>query len=120
MVPELLGALELYGNVTFSVGAAMGARESFGSFEDCFFLEFRRSLGLGNTKPVEKYDALPTKHEPMMKPSQEERPKTSLTPISLIEKLEQSLDVLRKRVTPQCKGDIWDVMLMSIYFFVYA
>lgn len=23
-------------------------------------------------------------------------------------------------MTPQCKGDIWDVMLMSVYFFVYV
>ena len=53
------------------------------------------TLGLGNTKPVEKYAELPTKHEPMLKPSQEERAKISLPLISLIEKLEQSLDGLR-------------------------
>jgi len=94
----------------------MGAWESPGSFEDCFL----ESLGLGNTKLVEKYVEPPTKHEPMLKPSQEERPKTSLTQISLIEKLEQSLDGLRKRVAPQCKGDILDVMLMSISFVVYV
>jgi len=62
------------------------------------FLEFPHSLGLGNTKHVDKYVELPTKHEALLKPSQEERPKTSLTPISLIEKLEQSLDGLRNRV----------------------
>ena len=60
----------------------MGAWESSASFEDCFFLEFRRSLGLGITKPVEKYVELTTKHEPMLKPSQEERSKTCLAPIS--------------------------------------
>lgn len=106
VVPVLLEALELNGNVPFSVGTAMGAWESSGSFEDFFFLEFPRSLGLGNTKHVDKYVELPTKHEALLKPSQEERPKTSLTSISLIEKLEQSLDGLRKRVIPQCKGDI--------------
>ena len=85
-----------------------------------FLLEFWRSLGLGDTKPVEKYVELPTKHEPKLKPSQEERPKTSFTSISLIEKLEQSLDGLRKCVAHRCKGDNWDVMLMSISFIVYV
>ena len=61
---------------------------------------------LGNKKCVEKYVEMPIKHEPMLKPSQEERPNTCLTQISLIEKLEQSLDGLRKRVAPRCKGDI--------------
>jgi len=78
------------------------------------------TLGLGNTNHVEKYVKLPTKHEPMLKPSQEERPKTSLTLISLIEKLEQSPGGLRKCVSPRRKGNIWDVMLMSISFVVYV
>jgi len=37
MVPTLPGTLELYGNVPFLAGAAMGAWESSGSFEDYFF-----------------------------------------------------------------------------------
>ena len=77
-------------------------------------------MGLGNTKPVEKYVELPTKHQPVLKPSQEERPKTYLTPISLIEKLEQSLDGLTKRVTPCVKCDIWDVMTINISFVFYV
>jgi len=56
--------------------------------------------GVGEYKFVQKYVELPTKHEPKLKPSQEERAKTSLTPISLIEKLEQSFDGLRKCVAP--------------------
>jgi len=35
VVPALPEALELYGNVPFSMGAAMGAWESSESFEDC-------------------------------------------------------------------------------------
>lgn len=89
----------------------MGAQKSSGRFE-YFFLEFCRSLGLGNTNLVEKYVELPKKHEPMLKPLQEERPKTSLALISLIEKLEQYLGGLRKRVGPRCKGDIWDVIML--------
>jgi len=76
-------------------------------------------LGLGNKKPVETDAELPTKHEPMLKPLVEKRAKTSVSPISLFEKLEQSLDGLRKFVAPRHKGDIWDVMLMSISFAVY-
>ena len=72
---------------------------------------------MGNTKYVEKYAELPTKHEPKLKSSSEEWPKTSLAPISLIEKLEQSLYGLRKPVTPQRKGNMWDVV--SISFVVY-
>jgi len=49
------------------VRAATGTWESFGSFEKKKKLEFRRSLGLGNTKP-DKYVELPTKHEPLLKP----------------------------------------------------
>lgn len=78
------------------------------------------TLGLGNTKPVETYVERPTKQEPMLKPSVEERAKTSLTQTSFFEKLEQSFDALRKRMAPRRKGDIWDVMLMSISFAVYV
>jgi len=78
------------------------------------------TLGLGNTKPVETYVELPTKNDPRLKPSIEERAKASLTPISLFEKLEQSLEGLRKLMSPRRKGDIWDVMLMSISFAVYV
>ena len=73
-------------------------------------------MWLGNINHVEKYVELPTKHEPSLKLLQEESPKTSLTQISLIKKVEQSLDGLRKLVTPQFKCCIWDVILMSIYF----
>jgi len=78
------------------------------------------TLELENTKPVETYAELPTKHEPTLKPSVEERAKTSLPPISISEKLEQFLDGLRKLVAPRRKGDILDVMLMSISFAVYV
>lgn len=78
------------------------------------------TLKLGNSKPVETDAELPTKHEPMLKPSVEERAKTSLPPISIFEKLEQSLDGLRNRLAPRHKGDIWDVVLMSISFAVYV
>jgi len=37
MVPAFPGTLELYGNITFSAGASMGAWESSRSVEDCFF-----------------------------------------------------------------------------------
>lgn len=97
-------------------GSCNGNSGKFWELWRLFFLEFRRSLGLGNTKLVEKYAELLTKHEPMLKPSQEERPKTSLTLIFLIERLEQYLDGLRKCVALWCKGDIWDVILMSISF----
>ena len=100
-------------------GSCNGSLGKFRELRRLFFLEFPRSLGLGNTKHIDKYVEPPTKHEALLKPSQEERPKASLTPIILIEKLEQSLDGLRKRVTAQCKSDIWDVMLMSIFFFMY-
>ena len=41
MVPALPGALELYGNIPFSAGAAMGAWESSGSFEGYVFWSSR-------------------------------------------------------------------------------
>lgn len=84
----------------------MGAWESFGSFLRVFFL-VPAFPGVWECKACRQIcSELTTKHEALLKPSQEERPKTSLTPISLIEKVEQSLDGLRKRVTPRCKGDI--------------
>ena len=58
----------------------------------------------------------------MLKPSLEQKPETSLTPISLIEKLEQYLDGLRKHVheAPRCNGDMWDIMVMCISLAIYV
>jgi len=69
---------------------------------------------LGDTKLVEKLGELPTKHEPMLKPLKEERPKTSLTLVPLIEKVEQYLDGLRKHV------HVTYIMVMCISLAIYV
>ena len=110
-----MGTLPFQRELQWELGKAPGALKTV------FFLEFRHFLGLGNTKPIEKYTELPTKHEPMLKLETFARRKAKdIFNTNILNWETGAISWWVKGVSPRCKGDIWDVKLMSISFVVYV